>query len=81
MNRRVMDTLLLVALLLACSALLYLDWRRQGEVELLHERVDTFEGRLRGIASAATQPTQSTFERILRADDDRTLADIAREGV
>lgn len=84
MHRR--DTeVVLAALLLVCAALLYLDWRRQGEIENLHARIDTLERRL---PSKAAQPTtgnnepvrQSTVERILHASDDRTLADIAREG-
>lgn len=31
---------LLTALLICVGALLYLDWKRQGEIELLHERLD-----------------------------------------
>ena len=62
------------ALLLVCGALLYLDWRRQGELELLLERLRALEGRL----PAAGRERQPTLERILGADDDVTLADIAR---
>jgi hypothetical protein len=37
----------LLVLLVACmGALLYLDWRRQGELEMLGERVDTLNLRL-----------------------------------
>ena len=77
MRNRAMDTLLLVALLCACAALLYLDWRRQGEVELLHER--DFTEVARSLVRLQRRPL-STVERILHASDDRTLADIAREG-
>lgn len=39
MNEKTTQTLL-TALLLCVAALLYLDWKRQGEIELLHERLD-----------------------------------------
>lgn len=73
------------ALLCVCGALLYLDWRRQGEIDNLHARLDTFERRLPAERMTATETIfpvrrQSTVERILHASDDRTLADIAREG-
>lgn len=83
MSRRAMDTVLLVALLFACAALLYLDWRRQGEVELLHARVDAHERDFTEVARSLVRLQRrplSTVERILHASDDRTLADIAREG-
>lgn len=83
--------MLLAALLAVCAALLYLDWRRQGELELLHVRVDALERRAVGKSASPPagdgrrsrsphHPDGSTVERILRASDDRTLADIAREG-
>lgn len=65
-------------LLFVCGALLYLDWLRQGEIENLHARLDTLDRRLH--AGTATPAVQSTVERLLHASDDRTLADIAREG-
>lgn len=85
--RRAGDTLLLVALLCVCAALLYLDWRRQGEVELLNERVDKVQGALAQLVEprvvvpddAGSSPVRpSVVDRILHASDDRTLADIAR---
>ena len=80
MKHRVGDTVLLVALLCACAALLYLDWRRQGEVELLSERVDKLQGFVVERFAMNKRTPESTVERILHASDDRTLADIAREG-
>ena len=32
--------LMFVLVLCVCGALLYLDWRRQGEIEYLHDRFD-----------------------------------------
>lgn len=69
----------MVVMLAVCGALLYLDWRRQGEIDLLHDRLDLLERRPHGSAAAAPV-VRSTVERILHAPDDRTLADIAREG-
>ena len=71
------ETLLVVALLLVCAALLYLDWRRQGEIELLHVRLDALDARRWD--GPAAPPASSRVERILGAPDDRTLADIAKE--
>jgi hypothetical protein len=34
-------TTALILVMLCVAALLYLDWRRQGEIELLHERIDS----------------------------------------
>lgn len=35
------NTVIIVLLLLVCAALVYLDWRKGGEIELLHARIDT----------------------------------------
>lgn len=66
-------TIAVVLLLAICGALLYLDWLRSGEIEYLHSRLDALE---RGTTPAARR--ESVVERILHADDDRTLSDIAR---
>lgn len=77
------NVMLMVALVLCvCGALVYLDWRRQGEIEFLHERIDGLDAAasraLSSLRETARWPT--TVDRILHASDDRTLADIAREG-
>lgn len=77
------NTWLMFALVLVvCGALVYLDWRRQGEIEFLHERIDGLdEAATRALADLhRRRDTRPTVERILHASDDRTLADIAREG-
>lgn len=58
--------LLMFLFLLIAATLLLLDWRRAGEIEFLHERVDAID----------TRPVA----RILRARDDETAEAIAREG-
>lgn len=74
------EAFMLAIVLFVCGALLYLDWRRQGEVELLHARVDELDRRVT-LAVVKDSRTGATLdiESILRAPDDRTLADIARE--
>ena len=57
--------LLIVLLLVVSAILVMLDWRRQGEIEYLHERVDAID--MRPVA------------RILRARDDATAEAVARE--
>lgn len=52
-------------LLLVMGVLVFLDWRRQGEIEYLHDRIDAID----------TRPVA----RILRARDDETAERIARE--
>lgn len=54
-------TLLLLVVALLCAAVLYLDWRTRGELDLLHERIDRLNldgGRLRVVRepAAAAQP-------------------------
>lgn len=61
---------LLVLVLFVCTTLLYLDWRRTGEIEFLHERVDSIDG-LHG---------REYIARILRAHDDAAAEAAAREG-
>jgi hypothetical protein len=58
--------LLMFLFLLIAATLLLLDWRRTGEIEYLHERIDAID----------TRPVA----RILRARDDETAEAIAREG-
>ena len=73
--------LMFTLLLCVCGALLYLDWRRQGEIELLHERLDGIDRRVTLAAATDTRTGETlAVDRILRASDDRTLADIAKEG-
>lgn len=55
---------LFVFLMLACAILVYLDWRKQGEIDYLHARVDAID--VRPIA------------RILRATDDASAEAVAR---
>lgn len=57
-----MTTLLLVT----TAMLLYLDWRKQGEIEYLHQRIDAID----------TRP----IARILRAHDDATAEAAASKG-
>lgn len=61
MTDNAMSNVLLMALVCVCAALLYLDWRRQGETELLHERVDRLEraGYVRTITVATSEPSPS----------------------
>lgn len=74
--------MMMLLVLVVCAALLYLDWRRQGEIELLHERIDSLDAAaaqaLATLYPADREP--SPVERILYASDDRTLSDIAKEG-
>lgn len=70
--------LMFVLVLCVCGALLYLDWRRQGEVELLHERLDSLDAAAAKALDSFSRENRSTVDRILGASDDRTLADIAR---
>jgi hypothetical protein len=65
MNDSAMTNVLLVALLCSCAALLYLDWRRQGETELLHERVDRLEavGFVRTITVESREPAPTELLR------------------
>jgi hypothetical protein len=58
---------ILFLLLLTCACLVYLDWRRSGEIEYLHERLDAID--MRPVA------------RILRARDDAAAEAAAREGL
>jgi hypothetical protein len=51
-------------LVVASAALVYLDWRKQGEIEYLHARIDAID----------TRP----IARILRAHDDATAEAVAR---
>jgi hypothetical protein len=53
-------------MLLVMGALVFLDWKRAGEIEHLHDRIDAID----------TRPVA----RILRARDDETAEAIAREG-
>lgn len=53
-------------MLLVLAMLVFLDWKRAGEIEYLHSRVDAID----------TRPVA----RILRARDDETAETIAREG-
>lgn len=53
-------------IMLAVCVLVYADWKRSGEIEYLHERIDAID----------TRPVA----RILRARDDETAEAIAREG-
>jgi len=58
----------LIFLLLGLPALLvYLDWRRQGEIEYLHERVERM--------------ADTPVARILRAPNDEAAERAAREGL
>jgi hypothetical protein len=61
----------LTALLVITTAMLvYLDWRKQGEIDHLHERVD-----------ALMQHTGREYiARILRAHDDATAEAAAQKG-
>jgi hypothetical protein len=52
-------------MLLVLGMLVFLDWKRQGEIEYLHDRIDAID----------TRPVA----RILRARDDATAEAIARE--
>lgn len=52
-------------MLLVMGTLLFLDWKRAGEIEYLHSRIDVID----------TRPVA----RILRARDDETAEAIARE--
>lgn len=77
--------LMFVLVLCVCGALLYLDWLRQGEIELLHERLDGLEEPARRALDAlndsiTSRVAEPLVDRILRASDDRTFADIQREG-
>lgn len=78
--------LMFVLVLVVCGALLYLDWRRQGEIEYLHSRFDSIEEQARRAMDAmrdrdTDKRPASVVDRILHASDDRTFADIARVGV
>lgn len=53
-------------LVITSAALLYLDWRKQGEIEYLHQRIDAID----------TRP----IARILRAHDDATAEAAAQKG-
>lgn len=57
---------LFVLLMLTSAILVYLDWRKQGEIDYLHSRVDAID--VRPVA------------RILRAHDDAAAEAVAREG-
>lgn len=46
---------LLFAVLLCVGALMYLDWKRQGELDLLHERLDNLNLSLRGTVAEPVQ--------------------------
>lgn len=52
-------------MLLVLGTLVFLDWKRAGEIEYLHSRIDAID----------TRPVA----RILRARDDETAEAIARE--
>lgn len=53
-------------MLLALAMLMFLDWKRTGEIDHLHARIDAID----------TRPVA----RILRARDDETAEAAAREG-
>lgn len=62
--------LMVTLLVITSTALLYLDWLRQGEIDHLHERVD-----------ALMQHTGREYiARILRAHDDATAEAAAQKG-
>lgn len=95
MSEHTGTAMMVVLLLVVCGSLVYLDWRRQGEIDNLHARIDRLGGPklwtppiVADVAAESEHVGQRapysangdmpTVERILRAEDDRTFADIAR---
>ena len=62
MERGAPLTIAVGCLLVAAAVLLYLEWWRAGELELLNDRVNTVEGNVRSLAAkrAARRPASTS---------------------